>query len=101
MKFVEVSKVDAIPAGSMKMAPVEDQEILVVNLEGKYYAIGNRCTHAKGDLSKGRLEGNIVVCPRHSSKFDVTSGNRISGPATNNLPVFETKVEGQMLKIKI
>jgi 3-phenylpropionate/trans-cinnamate dioxygenase ferredoxin component len=101
MKIVEVSKIEAIPVGSMKMFAVEGQEILVVNLGNKYYALSNRCTHAGGDLSKGRLEGNVVICPRHGSHFDVTNGNRISGLAKNNLPVFETKVEGQMLEIKI
>ena len=80
---------------------VEGQEVLVVNLEGKLYAVGNRCTHAHGDLSKGRLEGKIVVCPRHGSKFDVTSGSRISGPAKVSLPVFDAKVEDKLLKIKI
>jgi len=101
MKFIEISKSEAVPTGSMKMFLVEDQEVLVVNLEGKYYAMGNRCTHARGDLSKGRLEGKIVVCPRHGSKFDVTSGSRISGPAKDNLPVFEIKVEDKSLKIKV
>ena len=101
MKFVEISKSEAVPAGSMKMFLVEGQEVLVVNLDAKFYAMGNRCTHARGDLSKGRLEGKIVVCPRHGSKFDVTNGSRISGPAKDSLPVFEIKVEDKSLKIKV
>jgi len=101
MKFVEISKSEAVPADSMKMFLVEGQEVLVVNLDEKYYAVSNRCTHARGDLSKGRLEGKIVVCPRHGSKFDVTNGSRISGPAKDSLPVFEIKVEDKSLKIKV
>ena len=61
----------------MRMFKVGDKECLVANVNGNYYAIGNRCTHANADLSKGSLEGNVVTCPRHKSKFDVTTGKVI------------------------
>jgi len=49
----------------MKKVTVGDKEFLIINVDGKYYAIGARCTHAGGDLSQGSLKGNIVTCPRH------------------------------------
>jgi len=101
MKYVEVAKVDDLPAGTMKSYSVEGKDILLVNIEGSVYAIGNRCTHMGGNLSKGKLEGKIVKCPRHGSQFDVTTGSRIAGPAKNNEPAYEVKVEGKSISINI
>ena len=107
MSFVKVAETSEIPAGKMKMVKLEDKEILIVNVNGNYYAIANRCTHKNGDLSKGSLDGNIVTCPLHSSRFDVTTGKAISGPKiaffrakTNDAPSFEVKVEGNGLMLK-
>jgi 3-phenylpropionate/trans-cinnamate dioxygenase ferredoxin subunit len=77
--FVEVAQVDEIPAGAMKSFVVEGKQILVINYDGNYYAIGGKCTHMGGDLSKGKLEGKTVTCPKHGAKFDVTTGECVSG----------------------
>jgi nitrite reductase/ring-hydroxylating ferredoxin subunit len=94
-------KIDEIPIGTMKPFTIGDKEVLVVNYSGKFYAIGNRCTHVGGDLSKGKLEENIVTCPRHGSKFDITTGNRIAGPAKQNEPTYQVEVKDSNLKVNI
>jgi Rieske Fe-S protein len=55
MSLIEVAKVEEIPVGKMKGFTVAGKEILVVNYQGNFYAIGKVCTHAGGDLSKGKL----------------------------------------------
>ena len=108
MGFVKVGELSEVPVGKMKMFKVGEKEYLVANVSGNYYAIGNRCTHASADLSQGSLEGNIVTCPKHKSKFDVTTGKVISGPKMlfihpkiNDEPSYEVKVEGNALLLKI
>ena len=54
-----------------------------------------------GDLSKGKLEGKVVTCPRHGSRFDVTTGSRLVGPAKSNEPVYELRVDGKSIKVGI
>jgi nitrite reductase/ring-hydroxylating ferredoxin subunit len=100
LKFVQVASQDDIPSGSMKSYSVEGATVLVANVDGRYYAINNRCSHAGGDLSKGQLNGNIVKCPRHGSQFDVTTGKRIAGPAAKDQPTYEVKLEGNKINIK-
>ena len=99
--FVKVAEKSEIPIGTMKKIILNGKEILVAYVEGNFYAIGSKCTHMGGDLSKGVLEGNIVKCPRHGSRFDVTTGKNVSGPKilflttkTNDVPLFTAKVEG-------
>jgi nitrite reductase/ring-hydroxylating ferredoxin subunit len=74
VSFVKLSELSEVPAGKMKMFKVGEKEYLVANVNGNYYTIGNRCTHSSADLSQVSLEGNIITCPKHKSKFDVTTG---------------------------
>jgi 3-phenylpropionate/trans-cinnamate dioxygenase ferredoxin component len=107
MSFSEVARIEGIPAGTMKAVVVDGKDVLVSNVGGKYYAIGGKCTHAGGDLSKGTLEGNVVTCPRHGSQFDVTTGKNLRGPkiivrvSTKDEPVYEIKVDGKSIQVKV
>jgi 3-phenylpropionate/trans-cinnamate dioxygenase ferredoxin subunit len=108
LPFVKVAEISEIPIGNLKMVKLEGKEILITNIDGKYYAVGNRCTHAGGDLSKGSLDGNIITCPRHGSKFDVTTGKVVSGPKILFLRpkikddlFYEVKVDGKEILLKI
>ena len=80
MVFEKVAETNEIVSGQMKSVKLGAAEVLVANINGTYYAIGNTCTHQGGNLSMGTLQGNIVTCPKHKSQFDVTTGKVISGP---------------------
>jgi 3-phenylpropionate/trans-cinnamate dioxygenase ferredoxin subunit len=106
--YVRVAGDAEVPAGKMKAVKSEGKEILIANVNGNYYAIGNRCTHAGGDLSQGVLEGNVVTCPRHHAKFDVTTGKVVSHPKigflhpkANDEPTYQVKVENQNILVKL
>jgi nitrite reductase/ring-hydroxylating ferredoxin subunit len=106
--YVRIAGKPEIPVGKMKAVKLEGKEILIANVGGNYYAIGNRCTHAGGDLSQGVLEGNIVTCPKHHAKFDVTTGKVISHPKmalfhpkANDEPTFQLKIENENIMVKL
>jgi len=98
--FVRVSSTGEIPEGKMKKVTVGSQQVLVVNVKGKFYAIGNVCTHLGGPLDRGILEGNEVECPLHHSHFDVTTGQVKRGPATRPEPVYDVKVENGSILVR-
>jgi glycine betaine catabolism B len=98
--FVKVAETRDIQPSQMKEVQVNGQNICVVNVEGKYYAIGSICTHEGGPLADGTLEGYEVECPWHNSKFDVRTGEVISPPATEPEPAYEVKVDGNNILIK-
>ncbi|HYM14497.1 MAG TPA: Rieske 2Fe-2S domain-containing protein, partial [Dehalococcoidia bacterium] len=59
------------------------KEILVANVDGAAYAIADRCTHLRYRLHKGTLDGTVVTCQGHGSRFDVPAGglcNRVTPP---------------------
>jgi len=105
--FVKIGESSEIALGKMKKVKVGDKEFLVANVNGNYYAIRNKCTHAGGDLSQGSLEGNVVTCPKHKAKFDVTTGKVISGPKMalfhpriTDEPSYQVEIEGNTLLLK-
>jgi 3-phenylpropionate/trans-cinnamate dioxygenase ferredoxin component len=107
MSFIVVAPEIEVAPGTMKSFVVgNNRTILVVNHEGRFYAMDNKCTHAGGNLSRGKLEGTIVTCPRHGSRFDVTTGACVSGPhigflklRTKDEPSYPVKVEDGIIKI--
>jgi 3-phenylpropionate/trans-cinnamate dioxygenase ferredoxin subunit len=108
MSFVEVTSVDDIPAGTMKPFTVAGKEIVVLSHDGHYYAIGRRCPHLGGDLSKGTLAGTTVTCPRHHSQFDVTTGHCLAGPKigplklhTHDQTAYPLRVEGNRIQVDL
>lgn len=75
--FVSVACVGDIENGKMKALTVRGREILLVMIADKYYAADNICPHMGANLSLGTLEGTVLTCPRHASKFDLIDGRVI------------------------
>ena len=113
-KFIEVGKIEELKSGTMKMVMAEGREILLARVGDKYYATDNRCPHMKGDLSKGKLEGTVVTCPRHGSQFDITNGqvvrwlkgglmSKLGGilKTPEDLTVYKAKAEGDSVLVEI
>jgi nitrite reductase/ring-hydroxylating ferredoxin subunit len=78
--WVEVANVDEILVGTMKHVDVNGREIAIANVDGKFYAISDRCGHMNARLSSGGLKGSIVTCPQHAAQFDVTTGKKTAEP---------------------
>jgi len=101
MAFVKGASVKDLEAGRMIGVEAGGKEIVVTNLEGKYYAIGNRCTHMSCVLSDGTLKGGNVTCPCHGSIFDAKTGSVVKGPAKKPEPAYQTKIEGEEILVDV
>ena len=74
-EYITAVNVEDFENGTMRRVEVEDHEFLVAKVGDTFYVADDRCPHLHGDLSKGRLEGTIVTCPRHHSQFDLADGH--------------------------
>ncbi len=90
-----------IPAGTMMGVHADGKDILVANVDGKYYAIGNSCTHRGCTVSDGTLAGAHARCPCHGSTFDVRTGEVVHGPATRPEPSYKVEVSGDQISIAV
>jgi glycine betaine catabolism B len=98
--FVKVASTSELAPGMMKKVMIGTQAVLLTNVSGKYYAIGDVCTHAGGPLHQGKLLGNVVECPWHGSHFDVTTGQVKRSPAWRPEPAYEVMIEGTEVKLR-
>ncbi len=98
--FVKVADTKDLQPSQMKEVQVNGETICVANVQGKYYAIGNICTHEGGPLAEGTLEGYEVECPWHYSKFDVRTGQVTAPPASEPVLAYEVKIDGDSILVK-
>jgi len=84
----------------MKLVQYKAQPVCLANAKGKYYAIGNTCTHLGGPLAQGKLGDGVVECPWHGSRFDVRTGQVMVGPASKPESVYEVILEGTNILVR-
>jgi 3-phenylpropionate/trans-cinnamate dioxygenase ferredoxin subunit len=101
MGFVKVASVDDVPPGNMKGVEAGGKEIMIANVEGTFYAIGDPCTHMGCKLSDGRIYEKVVQCICHGSRFNVETGGVVDSPAVEAEPVYKVKVEGGDVYVEI
>lgn len=112
--WIELVKRGELADGTMKQVIVEKREILVARVGDRYYAADNRCPHMGAPLSDGTLEGTVVTCPRHGSRFDLINGQVVQWLKTSGListvskalkpprplKVYQIKVEGDWILVE-
>jgi len=99
-KLLGELKISDVPPGAMKLIKVEDLEVVVANVDGRFCAFGNICPHEGGPLAEGELEGNVVTCPWHFTRFDVFTGEVIDGVTDEPIPVYAVRVEGDEVRVE-
>lgn len=97
--FKSVMKTSDLLPGDMKLAKLGATEVLVANLDGRFCAFGNICPHEEAPLEDGELDGNVLTCPWHSTRFNVLTGEVIDGVTDEPIPVYEVRVEGDDVQI--
>ena len=70
-----------VPEGGAKCITVNQRPYALFKVQGEVYCLDNRCTHVGGPLCEGDLDGNVVECPLHGSRFDVRTGHVVGPPA--------------------
>ena len=98
---VKVALKTDLPTGKMVGIENSGQKMVIANVNGKYYAVGNICTHRGCKLSDGTLNGEKVQCPCHGSTFDITTGAVIKGPASNPERSFKVRVDGDAILVTL
>jgi nitrite reductase/ring-hydroxylating ferredoxin subunit len=101
MAQVKVAEISQVPPGTGKAVQAGTKQVALFNVGGTFYALDSLCTHRHGPLAEGTLEGTIVTCPWHGSKFDVRSGHVVKGPAILPVTAYPVKVEGTDVLLEI
>ena len=98
--FVPVTRASELSPGAMTWVALDRERVLIVNVDGCFYALQDSCGHRQAPLSKGTLEGHVIECPLHFARFDVRTGKLLSGPTAADVPTYQVLVDGDTVYVK-
>jgi cytochrome P450/nitrite reductase/ring-hydroxylating ferredoxin subunit len=79
--------------GTLRRVAVGATAVCLGRVDGEWVAFDDTCTHEECSLADGELDGDVIVCPCHGSEFDVRTGEVLSPPALDPLPVYPIRVQ--------
>ena len=89
------------PVGTLRQVGADGLTVCVGRAVDGWVAFQDECTHEECSLSEGELDGNVIVCPCHGSEFDLATGDVLTPPALDPLPIYEARVEGDTLQVRL
>jgi 3-phenylpropionate/trans-cinnamate dioxygenase ferredoxin subunit len=99
-RWLDVASTDELTPGSRRVIDVDGIDVVVFNLDGEFFAVRDVCPHDGGDLAKGALEGEVIICPRHGARFSIRTGAVLGPPAYEDLRTFPLRVADGKVQIE-
>jgi len=99
--YVRVGTRNDFPEGEMRRVEAKGLPVVILRRHGLLRAIGALCAHAGGPLEEGKLDGEIVECPWHRSRFRFGDGRVVGGPATFDQPLLEVRERGGVVEVRL
>ena len=101
MSFERACSLDEFREGEAVGATIGDQDIAVARDGEEFFAVEDICSHAAVALSEGEVEGCTVECWLHGSRFDLRTGQALGLPATEPVPVYPVRIEGDDVLVDV
>ena len=100
-EFTRACAVDDVEDGAAIRVTVGGLPVAIVRSDGEIYAIHDVCSHANVALSEGEVEDQTLECWLHGSRFDLLTGRPTGLPATQPVPVYPVKIDGDDVLVSI
>lgn len=98
--WTDVGPAEYLPPGSRRVVDVDGVAVAVFNIEGRYYAIEDVCTHDGGELASGEWQGETITCPRHGACFSIVTGQVLAPPAYEPVATLPVRVENGLVQVR-
>jgi len=99
--YEKIAKTGDVPEGEIRSFALGGDTVAVCNVNGRFFAFRDECTHQAYPLSDGILEGKKLTCIHHGAEFDVETGDALCLPATDAVETYDVKVEGDDIYVLI
>ena len=80
---------------------VAGRRIALCNVDGRFYAVEDVCTHDGASFGHAELNGVEITCPRHGAAFDVTTGAVTRLPAAVPVSTFNVRTSGDDIEVEV
>ena len=99
--FVRVAAEEEVREGELRRFDVNQRLVTVTRTGEAIRAFDDACPHRRCSLAEdGEVRGNVLTCVCHGSRFDLTSGAVLQGPATQPLAMHAARVEGGSILVE-
>ena len=100
---VRICQASEIAVGGMKSVEPNGVPIMIANVGGRFFAVGDVCSHARSRLSDGYLHPDecTVECPTHNAVFSLETGAALEFPADEPIPTYGIELAGNDLYIDL
>ncbi len=99
--YVRACRADEVAEATAVRVVIDGVPVAVVRSDGEVYAIHDVCSHANVALSEGEVEDGAIECWLHGSRFDLVSGRPSGLPATQPVPVYPVKIDGDDVLVSV
>jgi len=97
----QVCELSEIPLNEMRCVSLTDRNVLVAHTEEGVFVSDEMCTHEDARLCDGNLNGQLVKCPLHGSRFDLRTGKVLDDPAEEDLVIYPVTVKNEIIYIQL
>jgi len=105
MGFVRAIAKSELQPGQAKCVQLDGRKIAVFNVNGKFFATDDLCTHDEASLSEGSMYAEgcrcIVECPWHGSRFDLGTGDALNLPAVKPVKTYPVREAGEAIEVEL
>ncbi len=98
--YLAVMNVEDLAEGKLTRVDAAGIPAVLLKQGSTIYAIGAVCTHLAGPLDEGTCEDGMVTCPWHGSRFRMSDGSVVNGPAVYAEPTFEVRVREGKIELR-
>ena len=105
MTFERICSFAEVPEDGSLRVELPDVDVAIVRFDDDVYALEDVCSHAEVALSDGDVDevdgAPTIECALHGSCFDLRTGEPTNIPATEPVPVYPVRVEGDDVLIDV
>jgi 3-phenylpropionate/trans-cinnamate dioxygenase ferredoxin component len=99
--FVKVASLASLAEDSALAIEIGATPICLARTGGEVFAVGDECSHAEVSLADGDVENGAIECWLHGSRFDLRTGRPSGLPATEPVPVYPVRIDGDDIYVAV
>ncbi|HSL09808.1 MAG TPA: Rieske 2Fe-2S domain-containing protein [Actinomycetota bacterium] len=101
--FARVGALAEIPEGEVRAFDLPVGRVAIAHVEHRLFAFADACTHAGCTLSDGIFDDRAatIICPVDETAFDVETGEPVSGPGQDALPIYAVREVGGWVEVSL
>jgi nitrite reductase/ring-hydroxylating ferredoxin subunit/uncharacterized membrane protein len=101
-EWTDALDANSLPEATPTLAEAGGARVLLYRRGSQIYALSDVCPHAAGPLHEGTVDDDLcVTCPWHGSRFRLSDGRAVHGPASAPAVVYETRVRDGRVEVRV